>query len=238
MDQPQQALIVALDVPSLDEAERLAEKVARHVGWFKIGLELFSRVGPKCVEKLSEMAPIMLDLKLHDIPATVARAARALSELEVGMLTVHAAGGEEMLRQAAAAAPSVKLLAVTVLTSLDKSALSRVGVDEDLEGVVRKRAVLARDNGCAGVVASPIEAPSLRVALGDGPLIVTPGIRLSDSTTDDQKRIATPRSAIASGADYIVVGRPIRDASDPARAARAISREIAAGLEARVRGDG
>ena len=175
----------------------------------------------------------MLDLKLHDIPATVSRAAAALAELEVEMATIHAGGGSAMMRQAADATPSLKLIAVTVLTSLDQTTLKRVGINEDIKTVVGQRASLAVASGCAGVVASPREAAVLRRLLGPGPLIVTPGVRPAGSDEGDQKRTATPREAIAAGADHVVVGRPIRDAPDPVEAAKRIVHGIAAGLEYR-----
>lgn len=229
--EPRERLIVALDVPSLDEALRLADTLCPHVGRLKLGLELFSRAGPAGIQQVAQRAPVMLDLKLHDIPATVSRTIQALAELEVEMATLHADGGEQMMREAAAIAPSLKLLAVTVLTSLDQSALTQVGVSGDIKEVVAQRATLAIASGCAGVVASPQEASLLRRLLGPGPLIVTPGIRPSGNDEGDQKRTSTPSAAIAAGADFVVVGRPIRDASDPVAAAKGIIDEIAAGLE-------
>jgi orotidine-5'-phosphate decarboxylase len=226
-------LIVALDVPSLDEALKLADTLGAHVGRLKLGLELFSRAGPAGIQEVAKRAPVMLDLKLHDIPATVSRTIRALAELEVEMATLHADGGAQMMQDAASAAPSLKLLAVTVLTSLDQTALTQVGVSADIKEVVAQRATLAIANGCAGVVASPREASLLRRLLGPGPLIVTPGVRPSGTDEGDQKRTSTPRAAIAAGADFVVVGRPIRDADDPVAAARGIIDEIAAGLESR-----
>jgi orotidine-5'-phosphate decarboxylase len=230
---PRERLIVALDVPSLDAALRLADSIAPYVGRFKVGLELFSRSGPECIRLLAERAPVMLDLKLHDIPATVSRAAEALAALEVEMITLHAGGGTRMMREAAAAAPKVKLLAVTLLTSLDKAELNQLGITGDVKEVVAKRATLAVTNGCAGVVTSPREASMLRRLLGPKPLIVTPGVRPQGCDEGDQKRTATPREAIAAGADLVVVGRPIRDAANPAEAARNIVNEIEAGLSRR-----
>jgi orotidine-5'-phosphate decarboxylase len=227
---PKDRLIVALDVPSLDEALALADRLAGTVGRLKVGLELYTRSGPEGVRRIAKRAPVMLDLKLHDIPATVSRAALAIDALEVEMATVHAGGGAKMIEAAAAAAPSLKLLAVTILTSLDQADLASIGIDDDIKRVVAKRATMAVAHGCAGVVASPREASMLRRLLGDKPLIVTPGVRPTGTDGGDQARTATPRAAIAAGADFVVVGRPVRDAADPAEAARIIVDEIAAGL--------
>jgi len=224
---------VALDVPSLDEALALSDRLAGHVGWLKVGLELFVRAGPEGVTRLRQRAPIFLDLKLHDIPATVSRAVSAARALGAGLLTVHAAGGPGMLRAAVERAEGLRLLGVTVLTSLDQSDLEAAGCTLPLEAVVERRARLAVGSGCAGVVASPQEASRLRQALGADALIVTPGVRPSGSEAGDQRRVATAREAIAAGADLVVVGRPIRDAPDPAAAARSIAAEIADGLGGR-----
>jgi len=228
--EPRDRLIVALDVPSLDEALTLADMLSPHVGRLKIGLELFSRSGPDGVARIAKRAPVMLDLKLHDIPATVSRTAKALSELDVEMVTLHAEGGSQMMQKAASAAPDLKFLAVTVLTSLDQAALAQVGIAGDIKEVVAQRATLSVASGCAGVVASPQEASMLRRLLGPGPLIVTPGVRPPGTDEGDQKRTATPRAAIVAGADFVVVGRPIRDAADPVDAAKTLVDEIAAGL--------
>jgi orotidine-5'-phosphate decarboxylase len=229
--EPRDRLIAALDVTSLDEALRLADAIGPEVGRFKVGLELFTLAGPPAVQQLAQRAPIMLDLKLHDIPVTVARTAAALAELDVDLVTLHAGGGAEMMAQAVKAAPGLRLLGVTVLTSLDPVALEQVGVSGDIKDVVARRASLATASGCAGVVASPQEASMLRRLLGPNALIVTPGVRPAGTNDGDQRRTATPRAAIASGADFVVVGRPIRDADDPAAAARRIVDEIAAGLQ-------
>jgi len=231
--QAKERLVAALDVPSPEEALNLADRISPHVGWLKVGLELFVRAGPDVVSRLASRAPIFLDLKLHDIPATVSRAVRAAAALDVGMLTVHTSGGGEMMRAAAEAAGGLDLLGVTVLTSLDQEALASVGTSADLKEVVGQRATLAVSSGCAGVVASPQEASLLRTLLGPEALIVTPGVRPKGAADGDQRRIATPASAIASGADLVVVGRPIRDASDPAAAARDIVADIEAGLESK-----
>jgi orotidine-5'-phosphate decarboxylase len=231
--EPRERLIVALDLPSLDEALRLADKVAPYVGRLKIGLELFARSGPDGVQQVAQRGPVMLDLKLHDIPATVCRTARALADLKVDLATIHSGGGATMMRDAAHAAPGLKLLAITLLTSLDQQALASIALTGDVKDIVARRATLAVANGCAGVVASPQEASMLRRLLGTGPLIVTPGVRPQGLAGEDQKRTSTPRAAIAAGADMVVVGRPIRDAADPVAAAKAIVEEIATGIRSR-----
>ncbi len=231
--EPKERLIVALDVPRLDQALGLADELAPHVGRFKVGLELFVHAGAEGIQEIAERAPVLLDLKLHDIPATISRAARALSQLQIEMATIHAGGGSEMMRQAAEAAPRLKLIAITLLTSLDHSALASVALREDVKEIVARRATLAVANGCAGVIASPREASMLRRLLGEGPLIITPGVRPYAIAKEDQKRTSTPCAAIVAGADMVVVGRPIRDADDPVEAAKSIVEEIAAGLASR-----
>jgi orotidine-5'-phosphate decarboxylase len=219
-------LIVALDVDTLAAAEALADRVAGVAGWLKVGLELFIAAGPAGVRALARRAPIMLDLKLHDIPETVARATARAAELEVALLTVHVAGGRKMLEAAVRARGPVKLLGVTVLTSLDDADLAEVGTGPSVAAVVARRAALAAAAGLDGVVASPGEAAALRAALPAGRLIVTPGVRPAGAAAGDQKRVATPAAAIAAGADLVVVGRPIRDAADPRAAAAAILAEL------------
>ena len=169
----------------------------------------------------------MLDLKLHDIPETVARATARVAELGAGLLTVHAAGGRAMLEAAVrAAGPTTRVLAVTVLTSLDDADLTAIGAIGPVAELVRRRAELAIAAGCAGVVASPHEVATIRAIAPAGFLIVTPGVRPAGSAAGDQKRVMTPREARAAGADLVVVGRPLRDAADPAAAARAIVEEL------------
>jgi len=222
-------LAFALDYPTLDEARRGAERVRESAGVLKVGLELFVREGPRAVALGSELGcDVFLDLKLHDIPETVERAVASAAAHGVTYLTVHAAGGPRMLERAARAAePSaLKLLAVTVLTSLDASDLQATGVPAEPASQALRLARLAVSAGIPGLVCSPNEVRSLRDALGPDVLLVTPGIRLAQSGADDQKRTGTPAAAIRDGSSLLVVGRPIRDAADPAAAARAIAQEI------------
>jgi orotidine-5'-phosphate decarboxylase len=224
-------LVFALDVPDAAEALRLVDLLRGEVGAFKVGLELFCAEGPPLVRRVAERGgAVFLDLKLHDIPATVSRAvARAVQPGGVRWLTAHVGGGREMLREAVrASGGKAGILGVTVLTSLDEAAAAEVGLAGPPGDLAVRRAAVAVGAGCAGVVASPAEARAIRAALGAGPLIVTPGIRPASAEAGDQRRIGTPESAIAAGADVLVVGRPIRDAADPAAAARAIRAAIAA----------
>jgi orotidine-5'-phosphate decarboxylase len=228
-------LIVALDMPGLPAAEALVERLAGVVAHYKVGSALFTAVGPAAVEMVRRRGGrVFLDLKYHDIPATVAGAVEAAARLGVGLLTVHASGGAAMLRAAAEAARAAgrdrpRIVAVTVLTSLDRAALQReLGVPVAVLGHAVHLAALAREAGCDGVVASPREAARLRSILGPGALIVTPGIRLAGGAAHDQARTATPAMAVRAGADYLVVGRPITEAADPAAAAAAILAEVPA----------
>jgi orotidine-5'-phosphate decarboxylase len=224
-------LIFALDYPSIGEARSGASIVSGAVGTVKVGLELFVRHGPDAA-RLGQAAgaDVFLDLKLHDIPATVGRAVRSAAMLGVRFLTVHAGGGEAMLRSAVDAAaehdPNMRIVAVTVLTSLDDDDLSALGVPAAPVDQARRLAELAWRAGVRSFVCSPAEASSLREQLGDEACIITPGVRPAGSAHGDQKRVMTPAQAIAAGANMLVVGRPIRDASDPAAAAVAIAREI------------
>ena len=224
-------LVFPLDFATLEEARAVAVQVAPAVGVLKVGLELFVREGSSAVSFGRSLGlDVFLDLKLHDIPETVARAVRAAAALGARYLTVHAAGGAAMLRRAqteAEGAPSpLTVLAVTVLTSLDAEDLDAQGVPASPREQVLRLSRLAWDAGVRGFVASPAEAAPLRQALGPEALIVTPGIRPGRSDAYDQKRIATPSQAIADGADLLVVGRPIRDAADPLGAAREVVGEI------------
>jgi orotidine-5'-phosphate decarboxylase len=203
----------------------------------KVGLELYTAVGPEAVRAVHDAgSACFLDLKLHDIPETVGRAVAAAAKLGVKYLTVHAAGGPGMLARAAEAArgSSTRLLAVTVLTSLDDEELAAVGLDGGVEGAARRLGGLAVDAGIDGLVCSPHECVDLRHALGSDPLLVVPGVRPSGAEAGDQKRVATPRQAIEDGADLLVIGRPIRDATDRRAAARAIVAEIAGARAARA----
>ncbi|WP_437803311.1 orotidine-5'-phosphate decarboxylase [Sorangium sp. So ce693] len=235
LDEARRRLVFPLDYANLDDARAAATRIAPSIGVLKVGLELFVREGPRAVELGKSLGlDVFLDLKLHDIPETVARAVAGAAALGVRYLTVHAAGGAEMLRRAAleaARSQDMILLAVTVLTSLDDGDLAAQGVQGSASEHVVRLAQLARGAGVHGFVASPHEVPALREALGRGELIVTPGIRLGPGAGgaqgDDQKRIATPSAAISAGADLLVVGRPIRDAADPLATARSIVQEIA-----------
>ena len=220
-------VFVALDTPDLSRAQRLAAAVRSHVGGIKLGLEFFAANGPGGLRGLAvEGLPIFLDLKLHDIPNTVAKAVEALAPLRPAVLTVHAAGGKAMLEAARAAAPAgTRVVAVTVLTSLDGKDLRSVGVDDEPETQVRRLAELTRAAGCDGIVCSGAEVAAVRAAWPDGYLVV-PGVRPAGSDTADQKRVMTPAEALAAGASMLVIGRPITGAEDPASAARAIAASL------------
>jgi len=221
-------LIIPLDVGGHDEAMDLVGRLAGRVGMFKVGLELFCSAGPDIVRRIVDSGErVFLDLKLHDIPNTVARAAAAVAGLGASMIDVHITGGSEMIRSSAdalrLATPSGRetplLLGITVLTSLDADALLSTGVTTPLADQVVSLARLGRAAGLGGVVASGHEVAAIKAACGPGFVVVTPGVRPAGSRVDDQKRVMTPRDAIAAGADYLVVGRPITRAADPARAA-------------------
>jgi orotidine-5'-phosphate decarboxylase len=221
-------LIVPLDVSSAAEADEFLARLGGVPSWIKIGLELFCAEGPAIVTALAGRGlRVMLDLKLHDIPETVARATARVASLGAGLLTVHAGGGRAMLEAAVANAGATKVLAVTVLTSLDDADLAQIGAVGPVGELVRRRAELAISAGCHGVVASPHEVAAVRAVAPAGFLIVTPGVRPAGSAAGDHKRVMTPAEARRAGADLVVVGRPVRDAADPAAAARAIVTELA-----------
>ena len=229
----QDRLIFALDVPDRKEAQRYAIKLEGVVGCFKIGLELFISEGPDVVKMIQDhsAAKIFLDLKLHDIPATVRGALRSAEKLGVQYITIHSTEGEEILETAQEVKGSgLEVLAVTVLTSTSVSSLSSLGISENIDtaGLVLDRATRAQNSGCAGVVCSGEEAKLVKLKCAEGFKIVVPGIRPEWARVlgDDQNRIATPAQAIENGADMIVVGRPIRDAEDPREAAQKIIEEI------------
>ncbi len=234
-------LIVALDVATPAEARTLVATLREVVGMFKIGSQLFTTAGPEVVKEIvSSEARVFLDLKFHDIPHQVAGAARAAAQLGVSMFTVHASGGAEMMRQAVEAVSEAAekagtarpfVVAVSVLTSLDADALAQIGIASSPVESVLRLVELAESSGVDGVVASPLEVETIRARVKNPRfLVVTPGIRpttdetdgKSSSNSDDQKRVATPAAALAAGADYLVVGRPITGARNPAEAARAI----------------
>jgi len=224
-------LIVALDYPRAAEALGLAVKLDGLVQWFKIGLELYLAEGNSIIERVRNRGfSVFLDLKLHDIPNTVAGAVRSAAKIGAGMLTVHAGGGPAMLTAAQEAGETssspLKLLAVTVLTSMDQAQLSATGVPSAPGEQVSRLAKIAYGAGIRGFVASAEEVSGLRSAHPETTLVI-PGIRPAGTAIGDQKRVATPASAIAAGADYLVVGRPITQAKDPAGAAQAILDEIA-----------
>jgi len=229
-DDPRRRLIVALDVSTATAAQKIVAAVGDSALTFKVGMQLYTAVGPQVVRDLVESGRcVFLDLKYHDIPNTVGAAVAEAAKLGVTMLTVHASGGAKMLRSAAEAAkpyPALTVLAVTVLTSMDAADLDQIGVHNSMPESVLLLAKLALSNGCQGIVTSAHEASSLRTQLGKEFAIVTPGIRPAGSSKGDQARIVTPAQAIAAGATHIVVGRPITEAADPAAEARAILQQI------------
>jgi orotidine-5'-phosphate decarboxylase len=216
-------IFVAIDTPDLDRAKAIATRVRNHVGGIKLGLEFFCANGRHGVRDMAELRlPIFLDLKFHDIPNTVGKAIQALRPLEPAVLTVHAAGGRSMMEDAKAAAPSgTKVVAVTVLTSLDASDLASIGLEADPHAQVERLTALAREAGLDGVVCSGNEVAAAKKLWPDG-FFVVPGVRPADSQAGDQKRVMTPRKALDAGASILVVGRPITQAQDPDQAARAI----------------
>jgi orotidine-5'-phosphate decarboxylase len=225
-------LIVALDVPQGDAARALVERLAGHVGLFKVGSQAFTAAGPELVREIvGRGEKVFLDLKFHDIPNTVAGAVASASRLGVSLVDVHGLGGRAMMEAAVGALPAMgtRLLAITILTSHDEETLGEIGVNGSMAESVRRLAQLARDAGADGVVASPHEVALVREACGSDFLIVTPGIRPAGAALGDQARAATPAAALAAGADYVVVGRPITGATDPAAAADAIVREMEGG---------
>ena len=221
-------ICAALDLPDPVSAAQLASKLAGHVGLFKIGLELFVAHGRAAVDAVRRFGlPIFLDLKLHDIPATVAGAARAVAHLRPRYLTVHATGGPAMVAAAADALPETFVAGVTVLTSLSAHDLDRLGINGPPADAVRRLAQLAVGAGARALVCSPQEVALVRDTVGPGVVLITPGVRPSGADVDDQARVATPQQALADGADLLVVGRPITGADDPGRAAG----DIAASLQ-------
>jgi orotidine-5'-phosphate decarboxylase len=217
-------IYVAIDTPAMDRARAIAAAVKRHAGGLKLGLEFFCHNGRNGVLELAELGlPIFLDLKLHDIPNTVAKAVQALAPITPSVLTVHAAGGRAMLEDAKAAAPAgTKVVAVTVLTSLDGDDLASIGVQSNSHSQVERLAGLAREAGLDGIVCSGSEVAAARRQWKDGFLVV-PGIRPADAAAGDQKRVMTPRAAIDAGASILVIGRPVTGAEHPDEALRAIA---------------
>ena len=226
-------MIVALDVPSLSVMREKVALLGDAVSYYKVGLELFTQEGPATLDVLKDAGKrVFLDLKLHDIPRTVARAVAAAARQGADMLTVHASGGPGMLAAAAAAAREAgearpSIVAVTALTSLDQQDLQRIGVERALDDHVLKLADMATGEGVDGLVCSPLELSALRIRLGTAPILVAPGVRPAGTDAGDQKRMATPASAARDGASFIVVGRPVLDTIDPVASAQAIREELA-----------
>jgi orotidine-5'-phosphate decarboxylase len=221
-------IAVALDAPDLETAARWAGLVTPHVSTVKVGLELYLRYGPDAVASVrgASGVRVFLDLKLHDIPATVAGAARAVARLRPALLTVHAAAGPAAIKAATQAAPDATIVAVTVLTSLGEGDLSRIGLEGPVSDIARRLAVLAVEAGAGGVVCSPQEVAAVRAEVGDDVLLITPGVRPAGAEMHDQARVATPEEALRSGADLLVIGRPITGAADPGAAAAGIAASL------------
>jgi len=222
-------IAVALDAPNLDTAARWAALVTPHVSTVKIGLELYLRYGPDAVASVrgASNVAVFLDLKLNDIPATVAGAARSVARLRPDLLTVHAVGGMGAVRAAVeAAGPDTKIVAVTVLTSLGDADLDRIGFAGPVSDAVRRLSVLAVEAGARGLVCSPREVAAVRAEVGRDITLITPGVRPAGSDTHDQARVATPEEARQAGADLLVIGRPITGAADPGAAAAAIGASL------------
>jgi orotidine-5'-phosphate decarboxylase len=229
-------LIVALDVETKEKAAGLVKKLSRDVRTFKVGSELFTSCGPEIVEIIKKSGcGVFLDLKFHDIPNTVAKSAAVAAKMGVFMFNVHASGGLDMMKRCADTARDAakkaghdqpKIIAVTVLTSMDENNLKTIGIFDNMETQVLRLARLTKDAGLDGIVASPSELKLIKKELGQEFLVVTPGVRPSWASTDDQKRVATPKEAVDNGADFIVVGRPIIKADDPSAAAKKVLEEI------------
>jgi orotidine-5'-phosphate decarboxylase len=234
---PKDRIILALDVPGYEEAIRIVYKFEEHIEIFKVGSELFTAVGPEIIKKINSMGKkVFLDLKFHDIPNTVAKSAAAAARLGVFMFNVHTLGGLEMMRKAAEVIRKIslnenierpKLIGVTILTSMDQAALQdELGIAMRMGVQVKHLAGLAQRAGLDGVVASPVDTENIRAHFGKDFLIVTPGIRPSWASADDQKRMLTPKEALRRGADYLVIGRAILSQPDPVSALKRIEEEI------------
>ena len=221
-------IAVALDAPDLETAARWAALVTPHVSTVKVGLELYLRYGPDVIASVQGASGVnvFLDLKLHDIPNTVAGAARAVARLRPAILTVHAAGGSAMIKAAVESAPHTQIAAVTVLTSLTEADLERIGLAGPADDAVRRLAALSVEAGATALVCSPHEVAAVRAEVGDGITLITPGVRPAGADTQDQKRVATPEQALADGADLLVIGRPITASPDPGAAAAAIAASL------------
>jgi orotidine-5'-phosphate decarboxylase len=221
-------IAVALDAPDLETAARWAALVTPHVSTVKVGLELYLRYGPDVIASVrgASGVRVFLDLKLHDIPNTVAGAARAVARLRPSILTVHAAGGPAMIRAAVEAAPHTQIAAVTVLTSLTEGDLERIGLAGPADSAVRRLAALSVEAGATALVCSPNEVSAVRAEVGEEITLITPGVRPTGAATQDQMRVATPEQALADGADLLVIGRPITGSADPGAAAAAIAASL------------
>jgi orotidine-5'-phosphate decarboxylase len=224
----QAPIAVALDAPDLETAARWAGLVTPHVSTVKIGLELYLRYGPGAVASVrgASGVQVFLDLKLHDIPVTVAGAVRAVARLRPTLLTVHAAAGAAAIRAAVQAAPDTKIVAVTVLTSLSGADLSEIGLSGPVGDAVRRLAAMAVRAGARGLVCSPQEVTAVRSEVGPQITLITPGVRSAGADAHDQARVATPEEALRAGADLLVIGRPITGAADPGAAAAAIGASL------------
>jgi orotidine-5'-phosphate decarboxylase len=222
-------IAVALDAPDVETAAQWAQAVTPYVSVVKVGLELFCRTGPSVVETVrgGTGVGLFLDLKLHDIPNTVAGAARSVARLKPKYLTVHASGGADMVKAAVEAAPDVTIAAVTVLTSLGDGALADIGLQGPSSDAVRRLAALAVGAGAGALVCSPQEVALVRSEVGQGVVLITPGVRPAGADVQDQARVATPEQALKDGADLLVIGRPITGATDPGAAAAAIAASLA-----------
>ena len=220
-------IIVALDVPSRETAMPLVDALRDQISFFKIGLQLYTAEGPEIIQSVSATgAKVFLDLKLHDIPNTVAKTVDSASALGVRMLTIHLSGGAEMIRAGTAAKRQISILGVTVLTSANQETLQEAGISDKIDNQVSRLAKLGVENGVDGIVASAHEIKSLRAEFGDKIKIVVPGIRPGWAEAGDQKRTMTPREAIDAGADYLVIGRPIIAHNSPAEAVGKILDEL------------
>lgn len=237
MNELENPLIIALDVDTMEQAEALVDKLGSYAGGFKVGMQLYNSVGPEAVRRLREKGvPVFIDLKLHDIPNTVAGAARVLTRHGAAILNVHAAGGADMMNTAAkasrdeAAAAGIApplVVAVTVLTSVSQDVFNKeIGIAGSIQERVVSWALLAKEAGLDGVVASPLEITPIREACGKDFVIITPGVRPAGAAANDQKRTMSPGEAIKLGATYLVVGRPVTAAPEPVKALRAILEDI------------
>lgn len=222
-------IILALDSADVDAVLSMVDKTKEYVGVYKLGLEFYLAQGSSGVAKIQQAHPevkIFLDLKLHDIPNTVRGACKSIASLNPFILTVHAAGGAEMIRAAAEVLPNTLIAAVTVLTSLDSAQLKVMGLPEDPTTLAVTLAKNAVENGARAIVCSPLEVAVIKAAVGDRAVLITPGVRMASSSSDDQKRVMTPAQATAAGSDYLVIGRPITGATDPHHAAADIFSSI------------